>query len=219
MSLVQRSVVFALCVVTVEPCIRAAATGWEPPAAGAGRAGYRSGMFASWQRCARRKEGQGQVCVGAPEKRARCQRTRGILHGRRRCRCPDLDNPKDAGMTDSMLGRWVEIGGILEKETSKNPDNLRELDVKSFKAVPVVVPRAAAAPTTPPRAAAAAAPASPPVPSTSPAPAATTASAAPAQAGQSLPHTASNRPAIGLVALLALAVAFILRSFRLRQQG
>ncbi len=94
----------------------------------------------------------------------------------------DLDNTKDAGVTDSLLGRWVEIGGRLEKETGKNPDNLRELDVKSFKAVPVVVPRAAAAPTTPPRAAAAAAPTSPPVASTSPAPEATAASAAPAQA-------------------------------------
>jgi len=133
----------------------------------------------------------------------------------------DLDNTKDAGVTDALLGRWVEIGGRLEKETSKNPDNLRELDVKSFKAVPVVVPRAAAAaPTTPPRAAAAAASTSPPpVPSTSPAPEATTASAAPAQSGQSLPHTASNRPAIGLAALLALAVGFMLRSFRLRQQS
>ncbi len=39
-----------------------------------------------------------------------------------------------------MLGRWVEIGGRLEKETSKDPDNLRELDVVSFKMVPVVPP-------------------------------------------------------------------------------
>jgi len=132
----------------------------------------------------------------------------------------DLDNTKDAGVTDALLGRWVEIGGRLEKETSKNPDNLRELDVKSFKPVPVVVPRAAtaAAPTTPPRAAASASTSPPPVPS-SPAPEATTASAAPAQSGQSLPHTASNRPAIGLAALLALAVGFMLRSFRVRQQG
>ena len=113
----------------------------------------------------------------------------------------DLDNTKDAGLTDSLLGRWVEIGGILEKETSKNPDNLRELDVKSFKAVPVVVPRAAAAPTTP---------------STSRAPAV---SASSAQAGQSLPHTASNRPAIGLAALFLLAGGFVLRSFRLRQRA
>jgi hypothetical protein len=128
----------------------------------------------------------------------------------------DLDDTKDAGVTDAALGRWVEVSGKLEKETSKNPDNLRELDVKSFKLVPVVPPRAAAAPSTTPSAAASA--------STSPAarppasePAAPAASAQ--NAGQSLPHTASNRPAIGLAALLALAAGFTLRSYRLRQQG
>ena len=56
----------------------------------------------------------------------------------------DLDNTKDAGVTDALLGKWVEIGGRLEKETDKDPDNLRELDVKTFKLVPVVPPRAAA---------------------------------------------------------------------------
>ena len=40
-----------------------------------------------------------------------------------------LDNPEKAKLTDSMLGRWVEITGRLESETSKDPDNLRELDV------------------------------------------------------------------------------------------
>ena len=53
-----------------------------------------------------------------------------------------LDNPEKASMTDAMLGRWVEISGRLEKETSKNPDNLRELDVLTFKMVPVVVSHA-----------------------------------------------------------------------------
>ena len=48
-------------------------------------------------------------------------------------------------MTDSMLGRWVEISGRLERETSKNPDNLRELDVLTVKMVPVVLPTPAAA--------------------------------------------------------------------------
>ena len=58
-----------------------------------------------------------------------------------------LDNEtKGKGMNDSMLGRWVEISGRLERETSKNPDDLRELDVASFKLVPVVPPRVAAAP-------------------------------------------------------------------------
>ena len=125
----------------------------------------------------------------------------------------DLDNTKDAGLTDSLLGRWVEIGGRLEKETSKNPDNLRELDVKTFKLVPVVVPP-------PPRAAAAPASA-PPVAQTRPAPPPeATAAPAPTEArNETLPKTASQVPAIGLAGLLLLAGGLILRSFRLRQQG
>jgi hypothetical protein len=59
-----------------------------------------------------------------------------------------LDNPEKASLKDSMLGRWVEITGRLERETSKDPDNLRELDVLSSRMVPVVLPPTAAA--TPP---------------------------------------------------------------------
>ena len=70
-----------------------------------------------------------------------------------------LDNPDKGGMTEAMLGRWVEIGGRLEKETDKNPDNLRELDVASVKLVPVVVSTRGGAPATPPPAVAAARPA------------------------------------------------------------
>ena len=55
-----------------------------------------------------------------------------------------LDNPSNAGVTDAALGRWVEIGGRLERETNKDPDDLRELDVISFKLVPVVPPQPAA---------------------------------------------------------------------------
>lgn len=139
----------------------------------------------------------------------------------------DLDNTKDAGVTDSLLGRWVEIAGKLEKETSKNPDNLRELDVKSFKLVPVVPPRAAAVPNTPSRPASAATQPAPPAASPAPAPETTppppaaspTLAASNTGGGQSLPHTASNRPAIALASLLSLAGAFFLRSYRLRQRG
>jgi hypothetical protein len=129
----------------------------------------------------------------------------------------DLDNTKDAGVTDALLGKWVEIGGRLEKETDKDPDNLRELDVKTFKLVPVVPPRAAAVvPNTPSRTASAAPAAEPrPAPQAQAAPAV---SAASADAGQSLPHTASNRPAIGLAALLLLAGGFMLRLFRVRER-
>ena len=51
----------------------------------------------------------------------------------------DLDNT-NRGVTDAMLGRWVQISGRLESETSKDPDNLRELDVASISLVPVVPP-------------------------------------------------------------------------------
>ena len=57
-----------------------------------------------------------------------------------------LDNPEKANMTDAMIGHWVEIGGRLESETDKDPDNLRELDVLTAKLVPVVIPRPAAQP-------------------------------------------------------------------------
>ena len=71
-------------------------------------------------------------------------------------------------MNDSLLGRWVEISGKLEKETSKNPDDLRELDVAAFKLVPVVAPAPEAAPAP---AAAAPAPAAAAPPAAAPAPA------------------------------------------------
>jgi hypothetical protein len=135
----------------------------------------------------------------------------------------DLDNTKDAGVTDSLVGRWVEIGGRLEKETDKNPDNLRELDVKTYKLVPVVIPRAAAAPAnTPARTASAASSSSATLPGQSTpqatgSPAAVTAQSQ--EAGQTLPHTATNRPAIALGALLSLAAGLLLRSFRVRQRA
>ena len=40
-----------------------------------------------------------------------------------------LDNPKKGNVNDSMLGRWVEVHGRLERETSTD-DILRELDVR-----------------------------------------------------------------------------------------
>ena len=125
-----------------------------------------------------------------------------------------LDNPEKASMTDAMLGKWVQIGGRLEKETSKDPDNLRELDVLTLKMVPVVPPRAAAPPAAAPPAKAAAPRATPP-------PAAEPAAAAPAEPApkpHKLPKTASQVPAVGLAGLLFLAAGLGLRSFRLRQQ-
>jgi hypothetical protein len=121
----------------------------------------------------------------------------------------DLDNESQAGINDSMVGRWVEITGRLERETSKDPDDLRELDVATFKVVPVVVPRAAA-PAPPPSQPAAAEP-PPPTPRAEPTP--------PPPPAEKLPKTASPFPAIGLAGLLSLSAGFMLRSFRLRQRG
>ena len=120
-----------------------------------------------------------------------------------------IDNPEKGNITDAALGKWVEIGGRLEKETSKDPDDLRELDVATFKVVPVVVPRAAA-PAPPPSQPAAAEP-PPPTPRAEPTP--------PPPPAEKLPKTASPLPAIGLAGLLSLAAGLMLRSFRLRQQG
>ena len=123
-----------------------------------------------------------------------------------------LDHAIKFGMNDSMLGHWIEISGRLEKETSKDPDNLRELDVESFRMVPVVTPRAAAAPArqrpAPPVVQQPIAPA-PAVPEPAPV-------AIAPEAPQTLPKTASYLPAIGLLGLLSLAGGFILRSFRFR---
>ena len=125
-----------------------AATGWEPAATGPKRAGDRGGMSRSWQ-CGARRNRLTSTCWRArkkgPLKAYRRQRARPTpvpMHSRSITR-------KKRPLTDSMLGRWVEITGRLESETSKNPDNLRELDVLSSRMVPVVVPPTAAA--TPPR--------------------------------------------------------------------
>jgi len=125
-----------------------------------------------------------------------------------------VDNPEKGKITDAALGRWVEITGRLERETDKDPDNLRELDVATFKLVPVVIPKpAATAPAATPRAEAPA-----PAPAARAAePMAPAATPAPTPEPRKLPKTGSQLPAIGLVGLFSLAAGLTLRSFRLRQ--
>ena len=112
----------------------------------------------------------------------------------------ELDDPEESGITDALIGRWIEIYGKLEKETSTDPDNYRELDVKSFRLVPVVRPRAEAVPT----------PLPPfeqrPEPLARPeeTPVATTGTAV-------LPKTAGSLPVVGLLGLLSLAGAVAFR--------
>ena len=122
-----------------------------------------------------------------------------------------IDNPEKGKITDAALGRWVEIGGRLERETDKDPDNLRELDVATFKLVAVVIP---AKPTPKPTPAPVA---ESPRPAPRAEPAATPA-APTAEPPKTLPKTASQMPAIGLAGLLSLAAGLMLRSFRLRQR-
>jgi LPXTG-motif cell wall-anchored protein len=120
----------------------------------------------------------------------------------------ELEDVGGIGITDSLIGRWVEISGELERETSRDPDNLRELDVHAFRVVPVVLPRAAARPSAPPVAAQ-----RPPI--AEPAePVGTT-----LEAPTSLPKTASPIPAIGLIGLLSLGGALVLRRFRGGHRG
>ena len=127
----------------------------------------------------------------------------------------DLDNT-NRGVTDAMLGRWVQVSGRLESETSKDPDNLRELDVASIRLVPVVPPKPAATPAPSP---AAAPPAAPPPAARAPEPTPAPAPAPAAEAPRTLPKTASPIPAVGLAGLLSLAMGVTLRSFRLRRRA
>jgi len=122
-----------------------------------------------------------------------------------------LDNAEKGPITAGMIGKWVQISGRLEKETSKDPDDLRELDVATVKVVPVVIPRPAQT------ASAAPAPAPAPAPRYTPAPA--PAPEAPAPVPHTLPKTASQIPAVGLAGFLLLAAGLTLRTMRLRQQG
>jgi hypothetical protein len=127
-----------------------------------------------------------------------------------------IDNPEKGKITDAMLGRWVEISGRLERETNKDPDDLRELDVASAKIVPFVPPPAppmAAAPAPAPAPRPAPAPAAAPRPTPAPAP-----MPAPAPAPK-LPKTASPIPLVGLGGMLSLAGSLLLRSLRLRRRG
>lgn len=120
-----------------------------------------------------------------------------------------LNDAGERGMNDSLVGRWIEIYGSLEKETSNNPDKLRELEVKSFRVLPVVPPQRAEAPAPQPE----------PQPIAAvveetfvPAPVATS-----GQEPAPLPKTAGYGPTTGLIGAFALAGCLLVRSFRSRQ--
>ena len=119
-----------------------------------------------------------------------------------------LKDAEKQGMNDSMLGRWVEVNGRLEKEESTDPDDIREFYVRSFRILPVVTPqRAAAEPE--------------PAPFVAPEPAPVTSIPEPvATSGVEpapLPKTASPLPLTGLFGLFACAGSMAVRSFRSRR--
>jgi hypothetical protein len=120
-----------------------------------------------------------------------------------------LDNPKKGNIDESMLGKWVEVSGRLEKETST--DNiLRELDVNTARVLPEA-PRAVAVAEPEPEPQAVAEPAAP-EPSPAPVPVATSGQA-------DLPKTAGSAPIFAMLGLFACAGSLALRSLRTRQRA
>jgi hypothetical protein len=118
-----------------------------------------------------------------------------------------LQDLKQAGLDQSMMGRWLEISGRLEG--NHRSDAIREVHVKSFRVIPVVVPPVAAAPAPAPQIAEAA-PAPPPVytPAPQPAPVATT-----GEVRKELPKSGTQLPLVGLIGLLSLAAGLTLHLF------
>jgi hypothetical protein len=124
-----------------------------------------------------------------------------------------LDNP-EGRINESMLGRWVEISGRLEKENSTNPDTLRELDVEFARLIPEAAQRAEAVTAPEP----AAAP-EPHAPAPQPASPRDTAVGTSGRDAEALPQTASYGPMGGIIGLLALAGSLALRSVRVARLG
>ena len=117
----------------------------------------------------------------------------------------DLEDADDRGINQTLIGRWVEISGRLERETSNDPSNLREMSVRSFRVVPVV-PRQAEF--TPPRA-----------PSADLFPPPAPAAAPPTAIEEPLPTTASPLVMLGLLGLLSLAGGIGVNFYRARARG
>ena len=120
-------------------------------------------------------------------------------------RALDLDDADDRGINPTLVGRWIEISGRLERDTSTNPENLRELSVRSFRLVPVVPQRAETAPLPLPQ---------PIAEALAPPPAAV----APTATEQPLPRTASPVALIGLLGLLSSAAGLGFRAYRSRSR-
>ena len=113
-----------------------------------------------------------------------------------------LEGIKERTVDQSMLGHWVQVSGNLEKVEGKS--EFRELNVKSMRSVPVLTSRTAeAAPVSKPQTAVEPPSAAPQA--EAPAPQTEQPVATSGVTPQSLPHTASALPLIGLIGLLSLA--------------
>jgi hypothetical protein len=127
-----------------------------------------------------------------------------------------VKHDKNLGINESMLGKWIEISGRLEKENSDDPENLREFYARSFRMVPVLPPPRVEITTITPRpeAPAPAAQQAAVTPAAEPAPAEAPVGTSGEAAKESLPRTASPAPVITLIGLLALAGSLALRRHR-----
>ncbi len=115
-----------------------------------------------------------------------------------------LDDYRFGPIDDSMLGKWIQVEGRLEKEGNDRFDSLREFDVHSARLLPEAPPQVAAVIIEP----APAAPTPEPAPAVEPAPVATTGEAV------ELPKTAGFLPLTGLIGLFACGGGLILRALR-----
>ena len=120
-------------------------------------------------------------------------------------RAVELEDADDHGLNPTLVGHWIEINGRLERETSTNPNNLRELKVRSFRLVPVVPPQRVEV-----------APAPLPLPAPEPLAPVTPPPAAPTAIAEPLPRTASPLAMLGLLGLLSSAAGLGFRMFRSR---
>jgi hypothetical protein len=117
-----------------------------------------------------------------------------------------LQDLKQAKLGDAAVGRWIQIEGRLEGAHKK--DGLREVHVKSYTLVPVVVPPPKVAEVIIQQAPVAEAPPAPsPVAEAAPEPAPV------ATTGErpKLPKTATSLPLVGLIGFVSLASGLAVR--------
>ena len=104
---------------------------------------------------------------------------------------------------EASVNQYVEVSGRLE--STHHPEKTRELHVKSFKLIPIVIEKKVTEIIQVPAPVAEAVPVTPPV---MPPPVATT-----GEVRKRLPKTASSLPLVGLIGLLSLAGGLTLRLF------